>query len=158
MLSESSKPDCQWGPGTYQAPKHRCKVPCLCLNALSVSARSIHCRSWQERGREFHLHPGFPQVCSPPVLDPTESSTAWMLSAWPAIGSRSAGGGAGQGSSLHILPNLSGNFLWGFHSSVALRGPVAKSFWEEMLPWASRSALKTRNFPFCSKRTLGMAD
>lgn len=49
------------------------------------------------------------------------------------MGGGCSAGGTGQASSLQALPNLSGNFLWGFHLSVALRGPVAKSFGEEML-------------------------
>lgn len=34
-------PGCQKGPGTYQAFKRRCKVPCLGLSALSVCVHSV---------------------------------------------------------------------------------------------------------------------
>lgn len=68
---------------------------------------------------------GFPQA---PALADHSIYHSQAALCWASPGGSCSAGGTGQASSLQALPNLSGNFLWGFHLSVALRGPVAKSF------------------------------
>ena len=91
---------------------------------------------------------GPPEACLPPRARPESLRCARGRAPLGRLLSRLShlpGGmrGWGQPSSRHVLPNLRGNFLWGFHSSSALGKSWRRAFREEMLPWPCWRVLKT---------------
>ena len=112
------------------------------LSSPACSPCSLRCaRTW----------PLKPRTPAPAPRRAARAPLAWLVSRLRCL----PGGvrGRGRTSSRHILPHLSGNFLWGFHSSAALGNSWRRAFREEMLPWTSRRVLKTENFLFCLMRT-----